>query len=89
MGFTHCKADPCLFYKWTSLGIVIWVVIVEDCLGTGLPKELMALKQELRRIFDCDDQGEMREYIGCNVKYNLMHRLYEDSETCVDSELQG
>jgi hypothetical protein len=36
IGFKHCKADPCMFFKWTNSGIIIFTVIVSNCCGTGL-----------------------------------------------------
>jgi hypothetical protein len=68
IGFTRCKADPCVFYKWTANGIVIWVVVIDDCAGTGPEKELLESKAALKEIFDCDDQGIMTEYIGCKIE---------------------
>jgi hypothetical protein len=74
MEFKRSKADPCLFYKWTDAGLVLWVVIVDDCLGTGPTEELKKAKAELMQIFACDDQGEMTEYIGCKIDYNKNDR---------------
>jgi Reverse transcriptase (RNA-dependent DNA polymerase) len=68
IGFTRCLADTCLFYKWTKNGIVIWAVVVDDCLGAGPEKELLTSKYEFMMVFNCDDQGEMKEYIGCKVE---------------------
>jgi hypothetical protein len=53
---------------------VLWVVIVDDCLGTGPTDELKKAKAELMKIFACDDQGEMTEYIGCKIDYNKNDR---------------
>jgi hypothetical protein len=69
-GFKRSKADPCVFFKWSPAGIIVWVVVVDDCCGTGPPKELLKLKAQLKKIFDCDNQGDMKEYTGCKVKYN-------------------
>lgn len=32
MTFERSKADPCLFFKWTEHGLVLWVTWVDDCL---------------------------------------------------------
>jgi hypothetical protein len=47
---------------------------VDDCLGTGPTEELKKAKAELMKIFACDDQGEMEEYIGCKIEYNKSKR---------------
>jgi hypothetical protein len=54
--------------------LVVWVVVVDDCCGTGPPKELLESKAQLKKIFDCNDQGDMKEYIGCKVEYNKDER---------------
>jgi hypothetical protein len=70
MQLKRSKADPCLFYKWTDAELVLWVVIVDDCLGTGPTEELKKAKAKLMKIFACDDQGEMEENTGCKIEYN-------------------
>ena len=30
MGYERSKADPCLYYKWTTLGLVLWVSWIDD-----------------------------------------------------------
>ena len=65
IGFTRSKADPCLFFKWVPNGIVIWIVVVDDCNGTGPEEDLLESKRQFMQIFSCDDRGEIKEYIGC------------------------
>jgi hypothetical protein len=78
IGFKRSKADPCVFCNWTKAGIVIWMVVVDDCCGMGPESELLESKKQLMEIFDCDDQGPMREYIGCKVDYG-----YEKKHRCM------
>ena len=41
---------------------------MDDCLILG-PKELVLKQIEIfKGIYDCDDQGEMEEYVGCKVE---------------------
>jgi hypothetical protein len=35
MQFERSKADPCLFFKWTTYGLTLWVTWVDDCLVCG------------------------------------------------------
>jgi hypothetical protein len=51
IGFKRSRADSCFFYKWTSNGIVIWIVVVDDYCGTGPEEELLASKQQQMDIF--------------------------------------
>ena len=66
-GFKRSIIDPCVQYNWTPLGLVIWLMWVEDCLCVG-PKEAVniAAKEVMQRFY-CDDIGEMKEYVGCKT----------------------
>jgi hypothetical protein len=67
MTFERSKADPCLFFKWTEHGLVLWVTWVDDCLVCGKKEGVLAAKKQLMERFDCDEVGELKEYIGCRV----------------------
>jgi hypothetical protein len=68
MGCDRSKADPCLFFKWTAVGLVLWVTWVDDCLVCGDKEAVMEAKKDLMSRFDCDEVGELTEYIGCKVE---------------------
>jgi hypothetical protein len=74
IGFRRSKVDPCVFYKWTEKGIVIWMVVLDDCCGIGPESELLSSKKQLMEIFACEDQGPMKEYIGCKIEYDILRR---------------
>jgi hypothetical protein len=67
MGCNWSKADPCLFFKWTVHGLVLWVTWVDDCLVCGKKEAVLEAKKDLMSRFDCDEVGELTEYIGCKV----------------------
>ena len=75
IGFTRSKADPCLFFKWVPNGIVIWIVVVDDCNGTGPEEDLLESKRQFMQIFSCDDRGEIKEYIGCKIEYDRKEKF--------------
>ncbi len=71
MGYTRSKADPCLYYKWTnSYGLVIWISWVDNCLVCGTPDRVREAKAQRMKCFDCDDIGDLTEYIGCKIDRN-------------------
>ena len=35
MQYGRSKADPCLYFKWTALGLILWLAWVDDCLVAG------------------------------------------------------
>ena len=67
MGMTRSTADPCLYFKWTDDGLVIIASWIDDNLIIGSEKGVAKVKAELMRRFECDDCGEMQEYVGCKI----------------------
>jgi hypothetical protein len=68
MTFEHSKVDPCLFFKWTVHGLVLWVTWVNDCLVCGKKEGVLAAKKQLMERFDCDEVGKLTEYISRRVE---------------------
>ena len=60
-------ADPCLYWRWTEKGVVIWLSWIDDCLFVGPKEEVNKCTSRMNELFDCDDVGEMREYLGCKI----------------------
>ena len=67
MGLIRSTADPCLYYKWTDNGLVMTVSWIDDNLIVGCEKAVLDTKAELMKRFECEDCGEMQEYIGCKI----------------------
>ena len=65
MGYKRSKADPCLYYKWEQQGISIWMSWVDDMHVTGV--NVMENKEELKKRFNCEDVGDVNEYVGCKI----------------------
>lgn len=70
LDMTRSTADPCLYFKWTEKGLVMIISWINDMLI--ISKETVALqtKKEFMTRFDCDDCGEIKEYVGCKVEWN-------------------
>ena len=47
MGYSRCRADPCLYYKWTTEGLIIWISWIDNCLVLGPNKQVKKAKKEL------------------------------------------
>jgi Reverse transcriptase (RNA-dependent DNA polymerase) len=68
MKFARCQADPCLYFQWHSkFGLIMILSWVDDLLIVGTKEGVKATKKELFKHYDCDDTGEMKEYIGNKV----------------------
>jgi hypothetical protein len=73
MNYARSKADPCLYFAWTLHGLIIWISWVDDCLVCGKEPGVMKAKGQMMDRFDCDEVGNMEEYVGCKLERN-----YED-----------
>jgi hypothetical protein len=65
MNYVRSKADPCLYYAWTITGLVVWISWVDDCLVCGKEAGVKIAKRQMMDRFDCNDIGNMDEYVGC------------------------
>ena len=67
MGFKRSNCDPCLYWKHIESRILLWLSWVDDCLCIGMENDVMKAKDELTKLFDCDDTGGFDEYVGCKI----------------------
>ena len=67
MKYARNGADPCLYFKWTIAGLVIWLSWIDDCMCWGPKSEVPRENEEFMQRFDCDDVGEVKEYVGCKI----------------------
>jgi hypothetical protein len=74
MGFERSKSDPCLYYKWSTTGLVLWVSWIYDCLVMGHQKAVKGTRKKMMDRFDCDVLGNMNEYVGCRLERNVKER---------------
>ena len=70
MQFKRSYADPSLYWKWTGAGLIIWLSWIDDCLCMGPNAEVMKSKEEMKGLFNCEDIGEFKEYVGCKIERN-------------------
>ena len=68
MQFVRSKADPCLYYTWhEQYGLILIVSWVDDMLICGTKPGVEYAKGMFMKHFDCDDTGEMKEYVGNKI----------------------
>ena len=70
MGFTRNEVDTCMYWKLTDKGLVTWMLWVDDCLISGDKEKVQLYKEEMKEMFDCEDVGELKEYVGCKIDRN-------------------
>jgi hypothetical protein len=54
-------------YKWNNGMLTVIVSWVDDLFIAGCPKEVMIVKENIKKHFDCDDVGSIQEYVGNKV----------------------
>jgi hypothetical protein len=70
MSYTRSKADPCLYFRRTAQELCIGLSWVDGCLIAGRDETIQEAKVQMMKGFDCDEVGELKEYIGCKVDCN-------------------
>jgi hypothetical protein len=68
MGMKRSNADPCLYFKRIDNNLVIIVSWIDDNLIIGNKECLLRVKHDLMKQFQCDDCGELQEYVGCKIE---------------------
>jgi hypothetical protein len=89
MGYKLNRVDPCVYYKWTNDGLLIWASWVDDCLHVGPKKNaVLESKNKLTKLVKCDDNGEMKEYVGCKLEMDKEHRWMKITQPVVLQSFQ-
>jgi hypothetical protein len=68
MRYKRSKADPCLYYRKTKHGMVIWTSWIDDCLVVEPKKAMRKAKKSMTKRINCDIMGNMEEYVGCKLE---------------------
>ena len=66
--FERSKADPCVYYKWKNGRLLIVASWVDDLLLCGNKADVLELKKQLFDTMECEDVGELNEYVGCKIE---------------------
>jgi hypothetical protein len=67
--YKRSKADPCLYYKWTVAGLILWISRINDCLVLGPASKVDVARKPMTERFHCDVTGNMMdEYVGCKLE---------------------
>jgi hypothetical protein len=83
MGFKRSDSDSCLYFKVTDNGLVIWISWVDDCLLVGHQDEVKKYHAKMNEYFDCNNVGELREYVGCKIERKIEKRMLMISQPVI------
>lgn len=56
-----------MYYKWSAVGLLVWLSWIDDCACFGKESAVEDSRNEMMKLFDCDDVGDMDEYVGCKI----------------------
>lgn len=74
LDFKKCRADPCLYTKVTSDGLMIVSAHVDDLLVTSPSRAQQAkFERDLSRRFEIVSQHKDISYLGMSIQYNMEH----------------
>jgi hypothetical protein len=73
---TRSKADPCLYFRWTDTGtLLLWFSWFDERFFiTGPETDLLELKENIMKEVECDDSGEIQEFVGCKIDHDKEKR---------------
>ena len=83
MGFEKSKADPCLYWKRTENGLLVWLSWIDGYLCVVHEVDVQKARAELLRRFKCDDIGDIEEYLGYEVERCREKRQVKPIQTVI------
>jgi Reverse transcriptase (RNA-dependent DNA polymerase) len=73
IGFSQCKADPCLLIKEINdLGVVIIAVYVDDCYAIGHEPALNdTIQKKHEKGLKIEKENKLSDYFSCEILFNV------------------
>jgi hypothetical protein len=68
MNYEQSKVERCLFFAWTTVGLILWVTWVDDSCILWDKDGVKAANDQMKSIVDYDDLRELTEYVGCKIE---------------------
>jgi hypothetical protein len=82
IGFTRCRVEHAVFYKYTGKDALIVAVDVDDMTLAGNSKSVISIfKDQLRRELKIKDLGELKWLLGIEVKRDRTRRTISFSQS--------
>jgi len=67
-GYECISVDHCIYVRTSNLGISIVAIHVNDmCMAASSPGEMQKLKDDLKKVFNLVDLGEVRFLLGIAI----------------------
>eukprot|EP00957_Ditylum_brightwellii_P067303 5107865-Ditylum_brightwellii.AAC.1 len=77
MQYKRFGADPCIYYKWTTANLIIWLPWIDDYMVWGHKSKVATEAKAFTDRFECDDVGKVKEYVGCKIERNEEERSFK------------
>jgi hypothetical protein len=83
-GFHRLHADPCVYYRVTTLGTVLSAVHIDDFLiVSSYPEASRSFKEELKSLWTISDLGEAHFCVGIVITHDWANHLVSISQTAL------
>ena len=69
--YDRSKADPCLYFVWSSGRLALMASWVDDLIMMGSREDLDMIRKDLEGIFDCKHEGTLKEYVGSKIDVTI------------------
>jgi hypothetical protein len=51
MDYEQNKAESCLYFSWTMVGVILWITSVDACVVLGEVTDVNAAKEQMKSRF--------------------------------------
>ncbi len=68
LGLSPSNADPCIYGKWIEGRLVMMMSWIDNNAIVGQESNMLDLKKDFMKQFECDDCGPMNKYVGCMIE---------------------
>ena len=81
------KADPCVYFKWSKSGLMIWSSWVDDLMSYVKKEDVLQGRNAIKHHFELDEIGELERSMlvvrlsitqrkaGCNLRNSFVTKL--------------
>jgi hypothetical protein len=69
IGLTRSTANQWLYYKWERGNLVIKILSIDNNMILDPEDLVMQVKADLMKQFECDNCGQLEEYVGNKINY--------------------
>ena len=70
--YKRSKAYSCVYYTWVNGRLAVMLSWVDVILALGHPEDVSQMKTDLSNVFQCKDEGELKDYVGRKIDIKML-----------------